>query len=218
MIKISTIVSDIVYASDFALEGLKNGTLNLSAYADHIKPTIEQTTKKTVTRSSIVIALSRLAKEIRRQPDFLPEVKIQTLSTVADLFESSFGIGRTMRKKVISLQQELAPTPDHFLSIITGLNETTIIASSENKDHIISELKPRRPRTLISNLGAIRIGITAETYNTPNVLFSLLKIMASQKINIQSLTSATNEITFIVQESDIKRAFLLLHDNFMPGE
>lgn len=215
MIKISTIVTDIVYQSDFALEGLRKGCLNLSAYAELIKPLVEEATKKSVTKSSIVIAMSRLSRQLEKAEPLAPNFKLQNLSTTSGLFEAAFGTSPEARKRLMGLQVDPAFQGDHFINISMGLSEISLVAAAKDKNYILNEMKPRKPRSLVEDLGAIRVHIDSETYNTPNVLYSLLKIMAIAEINIQSFTAAFSELTFVMKESDVKAAFLLLHDNFL---
>jgi hypothetical protein len=50
MISVASAVEQIVSHSDFALEGLQTGCLNMSAYADSIQQEVEQVTRKSVER------------------------------------------------------------------------------------------------------------------------------------------------------------------------
>lgn len=218
MIKISTVVSEIVGSSDFAVEGLRNGCLNLSAYAEIIRPEVEAAAKKNVTKSSIVIALSRLGKELARQPSLLPEFTLQNLSTTSGLFQAAFSVSPESKKRLMALQVDPAFRGDHFVNIAIGLSEVTIVAFASDQEYIMQEMKPRKPRSVIEGLGAIRVHVDKTTYDTPNILYSLLKVMSLSQINIESFTASFSELTFVVKEDDVKPAFLLFHDNFLGGQ
>lgn len=61
------VVAQVVENSEFARKGLREGVLNMSAYAKAIRPQVEKLTKlEAVSDSSIVMALSRYGKELRQ--------------------------------------------------------------------------------------------------------------------------------------------------------
>lgn len=218
MIKISTVVSEIVLSSEFAVEGLRTGCLNLSAYADRIYAEVEQEAKKPVTKSSIVIALSRLAKELANSPSLVPTFTLENLSTTSGLIEASFSATSQTRKRLMALQADPTFDADHFMSVATGMSEVSIVASAKDKNTILKGMRPHTPRSLVEGLAAIRVHIDQATYNTPNVLYSLLKILSLSQINILNFTAVFGELTFIVRDDDVKRAFLLLHDHFLTND
>jgi len=77
MLKISTTVEKIIASSEEALCALSQGYLNYSAYAKKIKKQVEEECKKPVKLGSIVVALSRLAKNYSGEKGFIPEIKIK---------------------------------------------------------------------------------------------------------------------------------------------
>ena len=67
MIKIQPIVKEIVQKELEAYIALTEGYMNMSSYAYRIKPKVEALTKKQVTITSLVVSLSRIAKELKKE-------------------------------------------------------------------------------------------------------------------------------------------------------
>ena len=59
MKKISTVISELIRQSPFLEDGLYKGYINLTAFAENIRPFIEKETQKEVSIHAIKMALSR---------------------------------------------------------------------------------------------------------------------------------------------------------------
>jgi hypothetical protein len=59
MKKISTVISELVRQSSFLEDGLYKGYINLTAFAESIRPFVEKETQKKVSVHAIKMALSR---------------------------------------------------------------------------------------------------------------------------------------------------------------
>lgn len=62
MKKISDILGQVIGDQPFLEEALYHGFLNLTAFAEYIRPYVEETSQKTVSVHAIKMALSRLEK------------------------------------------------------------------------------------------------------------------------------------------------------------
>src|SRR3989338_9250800 len=76
MIKIQPIVRDIVLGEFEAYFALTNGYMNMSSYAHRIRRTVEAKAKKQVTITSLVVSLSRLRKEFKKEKSLIHDVNI----------------------------------------------------------------------------------------------------------------------------------------------
>ena len=87
MIKIKDVVKEIVLKDEEILYPLTHKLLNLSAYAKKIKKQVEEKSFKEMQTQGIVVALSRIQKELEEQEPLLQEVVINNISTKSPLSE-----------------------------------------------------------------------------------------------------------------------------------
>ncbi len=89
MIKIQPVVREIVLGEVEALFALTNGYMNMSSYAYQIRPKVELLPKKKVTIASLVVTLSRLRKELKKEKPMIHKWQSPT-SPPSFLFRKSF--------------------------------------------------------------------------------------------------------------------------------
>src|SRR3989344_3037355 len=111
MIKIQPVVRDIVMQELEAYFALTNGFMNMSSYAYQIRPKIELLTKKKVTIASLVVSLSRLRKEFKKEKPLIREVPITNITTKLPLSEIVY----ENSNKII---EELVSTPTEFIIVV----------------------------------------------------------------------------------------------------
>ncbi len=93
MLKVTDTVLDLISADELALEALRAGFLNYSAYADKILPQVENLTKKPVQKGTIVVAISRIAKNASKLTSPLkPDVVLTDLSIKSSKNSSTHSI------------------------------------------------------------------------------------------------------------------------------
>ena len=90
MIKIQTVVRDLILRELEACIALTNGYMNMSSYAYHIRPKVEALTKKDVTIPSLVVTLSRIRKEFKKEKPLIQEVPITNITTKLPLSEIAY--------------------------------------------------------------------------------------------------------------------------------
>lgn len=83
-------VREVLFTSDVALEALCAGVLNMSAFAEQIKPEVERMTWKSAQKNTVVVALSRVADELDAVPALHLEVLIDELSMKAPLADITY--------------------------------------------------------------------------------------------------------------------------------
>ena len=87
MIKIQPIVREIVLKEFEAYFALTNGYMNMSSYAYRIRPKVEEFAKKQVTITSLVVSLSRLRKEFKKEKTLIYDVSIKNINTKLPISE-----------------------------------------------------------------------------------------------------------------------------------
>lgn len=201
MIKIQPIVRDIVLKELEAYIALTEGYMNMSSYAYKIRPMVENSAKKKVTITSLVVSLSRLKKEFKRQKPLIQDVMIKNITTKLPITELVYENSSFFIEELGTLHQEISLTREDFFVATISINEMNIIVSSNMAGKVMKHFKAK-PKIVNNNFAAVGISIGEESFNTPNTFFSLLSVLARARINIEELVSTSTELIFIIAEKD----------------
>jgi len=208
MIKIQPIVREIVLEELEALFALTNGYMNMSSYAYRIRPTVEARAKKQVTITSLVVSLSRLRKEFKRERPLIHDVAIKNITTKLPLSEIVYESSNKFIEELESLHKNLSVSPEDFFTITMGTTEIDILCSSNLENKVLKHFKIK-PKIVNHNLAAIGISFDPKVFNMPNTFFSLLAVTARARINLEELVSTPTEFTLIVTEKDFGKTVAL---------
>lgn len=211
MIKIHPIVRDIVLGEIEAYFALTNGYMNMSSYAYHIQPMVEEQAKKQVTITSLVVSLSRLRKEFKKEKPLIQEVAIKNITTKLPLSEIVYENTNKFIKELESLHKNISVSQDDFFTTTIGTTEIDIICSANLEKKILKHFNIK-PKYINHNFAAIGVSFGPEVFGTPNIFFSLLLITARARINIEELVSTPTELTFIVAEKDFSKTVALFSE------
>lgn len=215
MIKIHSTVREILLEEIEALHALTEGYMNMSSYAHRIRKEVAVRSKKSVTITSLVVALSRLRKEFKKSPPLVHEVKIKNITTKLPLSEIMYENNETFKKELETLHKKISLSQDDFFTVTMGTSEADIMCSSIMAGGILKHFK-QKPKIVNHGFAAVAVSYGSEVFGTPNVFFSLLSVTARARINIEELISTPTELIFIVAEKDFAKTVALfseLHRN-----
>lgn len=205
-------VREILYSSDTALEALRGGILNLSAYAQTIHAQVEQETWKSVRVGTITVALSRIASEIEKVEPLRPKVKITNLSIQADLCDISFEKTEKLLELLPDLQKTLPHQARSVFVQTVGLSEVTFVASSKLSGSIVKHLGD--PKSIFKDLVGITVTFEKEYLEIPNVIYSFIATLATKRINIIEIVSTYTELMFVIEAKDREVCTSVLEAHF----
>lgn len=205
MINITSVTKEILENDDVAKQALNAGFLNFSAYARKIHKHVEFSTKKLVKERSIVVALTRVSKEIKKE-EILEVPKILNLSIHASLQEVTYektSVNLQNLNKVYKKLQTLNLESSYF--VVTQSNsQITIIADIEIIKIVKEEFKNTKPFFEVCDLAGVSVKFSLKYLQIPNVIYSFIKRLVAKKINIIEVVSTTTELTFIIKSSDVE--------------
>lgn len=211
MIKIQPIVREIVMGELEAYTALTNGYMNMSSYGKRIRPMVEARAKKQVTVTSLVVSLSRLRKELKKEKPLIQEVAIKNITTKLPLTEIIYENTNTFLRELESLHKNISVSQDDFFTTTIGTTEIDVMCSSNMANKITRHFK-MKPKFINHNLAAVGISFDPEVFSVPNTFFSLLSITARARINIEELVSTPTELIFIVAEKDFGKTVALFSE------
>ena len=202
---------DILLREIEACFALTNGYMNMSSYAHRIKPKVESLTKKQVTITSLVVSLSRLRKEFRKEKPLIHDVTIKNITTKLPLSEIVYENTNNFIRELESLHKNISVSQEDFFTTTIGTGEIDIICSSNMASKVLKHFKIK-PKYINHGFAAIGISFSPEVFGIPNVFFSLLAVTARARINIEELVSTPTELIFIVTEKDFARTVSLFSE------
>lgn len=210
---ISEAIDILITESPFLDEALADKLINVSSLARTLKADVERLTHKQVQESAVIMAINRrppaqsirLRKDIRTFIDKLGDIIVR--SNLSDhTFANSADLGKCQRQ----LMEEVSLLQDVFCTFSQGVYETTIVSGSALDDTI--EQIFRNEKCLAYKTGQSSITIRLPEINTEvsGIYYFILKQLAWAGINIREVISTTNEVTIVVSDHDIQRAFPIL--------
>lgn len=215
MITVPEATKKIVERSRYLVEAISKGLINYSSLARYIKPELEQMLLKPVSEASILMALKRLEKEM--QPKFVP-LKIFNIApdmiVRSNLIEFSLQNSERLAEKFQHLFNAHKKNRSSFFTITEGLSETGIIVSRDLEEEVKNILEGEGILFEIQNLSALTIRMPKENITTPGVYYFFLKSLAWEGINIVEIISTPMEVSLILENKDINRAFEILKSLF----
>lgn len=214
MLNISSAVKQVISTSDFALEGLQTDCLNLTAYAQTIHKQVENMTKKPVQKTSIVVALSRLAKNYSKQTENIRDFKLHNLVSRTGLTELTYTKTPLMQTHLAELHKRTEIQSAPFFVVVVGLTEISIIINTDLATLIRQELSDIEPTLHLDGLSSLTVRTDPETINTPRQSYTVIKQLALRDITMVEYITSASELTIILYNQDLKESFVILHDKF----
>jgi hypothetical protein len=208
MIKIHTILRDIITEEVEAYIALTNGYMNMSSYAAKILPLVEERTKKQLTINSLVVALSRLKKEFKNEKPLIPEVQISNITSKLPLSEVIYEKTVASVAKLELLHRKMSIAPGDFFTSTVSTTEINVVCSSGMIKKVTEHFNIK-PKLIVNNLAAVGISFDKKYFKIPNTLFALISIIARARINISEIVSTYTELIFVVEEKDFAKVVSL---------
>lgn len=212
MITVKEKLGEIISSSPLVEEALSEGLLNLSAFARKIKPEIESAIFKEVSESAIVMALRRIAAEIKERNALFERTtgKIKDIVVRANLCEFTFLKSEFILERWRELLHQGRKEREAFFAFTQGAFEITIIVNAALEGEVKEIFSEEKLISSIAQLSAISIRLPQDTVQSPGVYYSILKQLAWQNINLIEVVSTLTEFTVILENREVDRAFSIL--------
>jgi aspartokinase len=208
MVTISHLVEKIVSEKPFLEEELAKGVINYAALAKILKPQIEKDLKKNIKDSAIMMALRRLAEKLESQSKKTKiRFKETDINIRSGLFEITIAKSSNSIGKITKIYSLLNLDKGDFLTITQGLHEFTIISNEKYSTKIRKILDGEKISITINKLASLTIKIPIESIEQVGLFYLLTKTLNWENINIVEIVSTSTEMTFILKEDDVPKAY-----------
>jgi len=215
MITVAEGTKRIIERSRYLQEALEKGIINISALSRYIKPELEEMLIKKTSESAIIMAIRRVAKDLR--PRFRYKNIFKTppdMITRSNLVEINVVNSKDLIEKFPQLLKLSKSQAESFFTITEGVFETTIIVSLNLHKDIKKLLKDETIVAEFHDLCSITVRLPEEAIFTPGVHYFFLKSLAWEGVNIIETVSAYREFTLILERKDMNKAFSILQSLF----
>tara|TARA_Y100000310_G_scaffold166653_2_gene166343 strand:- start:1634 stop:2296 length:663 start_codon:yes stop_codon:yes gene_type:complete len=214
MVTVSHIVKKLVSDKPFLEEALRAKIISYGNLAERFQPIIERELNKEIKFSAIIMALRRYSDELSDKltttPDFKFEGELIMKTNITD-----FTVIKTpeLIKKLNSTHKLVNFERGDTLNFIIGNNEVSIIINEKHEGKLINFLKDEKVLYKEKGLVALSIIFTSKDFiNTPGVIFTVIRKMAWDNINIYEIVSTMTELTFILNKKDSMKAYNSLYE------
>lgn len=213
MITVPQATKTIIERSRYLVEAISKGLINYSSLARYIRPEIEKMLMKDVSEASILMAIKRF-EETLKTPHYTNVFKSPPNMTIHSNL-SVLVVPNT--QEVVEKRAEitkLSSRETHFLTITQGLTETMIILSNDllpKAKEILGDTPLLEERTKLST---INIRIPEESIDTPGIVYFFVKSLAWSEINIIETVAIYTELTLLLNDKDVGKAFEILKGLF----
>jgi aspartokinase len=211
MLTVADIVREIIQSTPFLGEGLTDGILNLSAVARKIQPQVVEKLQNEVKTGAIVMALKRLSTQMSaRNKGSLRLKTLGDFTVRSHLVEFTFSNSESLIESQKKLLRAIERYRGVFLNLSQGVNETTIVCSTNIEKVAEEAFREERLVIRFPGVSSITLQLTKEIVDTPGVYFAILRSLALEGINVVEVISTYMELTLVLYQKDIDRAFSLL--------
>ncbi len=204
MITVKEATKEIIERSRYLSEALSKGLINVSALSRYIRPEVEQMLIKPISEASVLMAVKRL------ENDFKPKTQFKNVFT-----ETPNMVVRSNLVKITASGDLKQSTPNTFFAMTRDEKTTTIITGKKEIQEILNQVQDDEVLDKQEKLSAITITLPKEALETSGVFYFFLKSLAWEGINIVEMISNYLELTIVVEDKDIQRAFAILQSLFV---
>lgn len=216
MISVSDALNEIITSYPLIEEGLSRGIINYSAFAREVKPRIEKQLYKPVSEGAIIMALKRISEGLIKERSNQVDINLTDLTVRSNLTEFTFTNSGSLADKQRKLFNQMEDKKDVLCAVSQGIRETTFITSADASLAVEKIFSNETRIAKIVHLSSITIHLPEETVEIPGIYYQILKMLAWEKINIVEVISTYTELTIVLDNKDVDRAFSVLNrpDNF----
>src|SRR3989338_8646960 len=208
MATISHLVKHLIKDKPFLQEALANKLISYGNLAEQLTAKIEEELGKKVKHSAVVMALRRYSDEIEEEHQqvkpFNYKSEIIMKTNVCDICVLR---KPTLMKKLSKLYDMVNFDKGDTLNIILGNFEVSIVTNEKYKDKVLQFLKSEKILNKESNLVALTMRFSDDFIHTPGVVFSVIRKLAWENINLFEIVSTLSELTLILKKDDAIRAY-----------
>jgi len=212
MVSTTTVVEELIKKAPFLETAMAADLVNYSSLARYLKPEIEKRLSKDIQDGAIIMALKRASTRLKGNIAKSDEIlkSFGDITVRSNLVDYTFLNSPTLSDAQNKILERTAGRKDIFITISHGISQVTVIGSEAIENDIKQIFKNESTVCTLKDLSSLTIRISEDAIKTPGVLYSILKVLAWEGINLIEAISTYTELTVVLETKNIERAFSLL--------
>lgn len=212
MVTISHVVQKILGNKPFLEEAISKGIVSYASLARQMQKEIEEELGKEAKLFAIIMALRRHAEKIKVKDEktnfeFHSEVTMKTNLCDICVLKSP---------KLMSELKNLYGMVDFdkgdTFNVSQGNYEISIVTNEKYREKLLQHLHSEKIIDVKNNLVSLSLRYPQEFFETPGVIFQVIRNLAWENINIYEAISTHTEFTLVVNKKDSVRAYKMLQN------
>ncbi len=212
MITVPEATKKIVERSRYLSEAISKGLINYSSLARYIKPELEQMLIKKISVASIVMALNRLESEFK--PKYQQQSVFKSAPEIAVRSNLIFFVLPNNETAGLSVLLSRDSTSRSLYLKNQGIHETSFILSQDLFDQEKATIESKNPQINLKNISTLTVYLPGEALNNSGIYYFFLKSLAWEGVNILEVVSTLHELTLILEDREVERAFAIIKSLF----
>ena len=213
MVTVAHLVKKHVRENTFLLEAMSREIISFANLAEKLKPEIEKELGKKVKEAAIVMALRRYSEELDSFDTKVTKKWQGEIVMRTNVIDFNVVKSPSLLSKLKQLYAIVDYDRGDTFNVILGNNEISIITNEKYENKIQQFLKGEKLLSKKADLVAVTLIFFDKTFfNTPGFIFTAVRKLAWEHVNIYEVVSTMTELTFILSKKDSMKAYNVLQE------
>ncbi len=215
--KTAQIVREELEKDVFLQNSLAKGFINNSALARELLPIVKKKNPK-ATLESVTVSISRHSSGLKLEKvekDLMEQIANSQISLKNDIIHSTFLRNNVVFNAINEISKKIRWDLDEILFINQGGGEITVVFDKKNEvlfNRILSDAVEVREDSAILSIREPKIKNLKPSIEVPGLYAYFIGQISKNGINILDIISTRTQITFVLKESDITKAYGIINN------
>ncbi|MDT0294547.1 hypothetical protein ACFQ3R_12295 [Mesonia ostreae] len=207
---ISQCVEEILVQQSFLEEALQRKIINYTALAEELREPISQMLRKPVKVGAIMMALRRYQNPSNLRSSSHVKGALRQMGDItlkSNLFAFTFKNSVSLIESHRLLLDYVASNPHLFYAFTRGLVESNLMISGTEKEKVDEVFAKEILLDRRGGLAALNVQLPQNNYKIAGLYYQFFKQLAWSGVTVYEVVSTRNEITILVEDAVIEKAF-----------
>ncbi|MHC1604448.1 MAG: hypothetical protein ACXQTP_00550 [Candidatus Methanofastidiosia archaeon] len=206
---IARIVDEIIDSLPLIGDYLVNDIINYNGLARWIYPEVERRANKKVSIESISVAIQRYhfhskVGEYKKLSDALAKTKLMLKSDITNI---SYLKNYKLIKRIDEFSERIRWEYGENFFTVQSSQEISAVLERDRLDEFMKFTSPYKPLSLVENVTIINCRYPKYIVDIPGYLYSLLRVITLEKLNVIDIFSTFTEFIFLFRDKDALKAY-----------
>ena len=214
MVTASHLVKKIIGENSFLMEAMGRELISYGNLAEQLKPEIEKELGRKIKEPAVIMALRRYAEELQGFDKKVTKFKFEgEILMRTNIIDFNVVKSNNMLAKIKNLYSLIDFEKGEILNIILGNNEVSIITNEKCEKKLLNFLSGEKILNKEFDLVSLTVSFYSKDFiQTPGVIFTAIRKLEWNNINIFEIVSTMTELTFILKKKDSIKAYNSLYE------